>query len=329
MTQLLAQIARQRSTQYSTLAETLAPRELALSALGSVITANELISLGGQRYLKMQLARALTADERATLDGFACVGGCFELFDQIGDVAGPLLRPLEAPRAEAWPDELVQARRYRGKTNELFTRFLCNIARHASGFAAEPWSALRVLDPLAGGGTTLFVALTMGAHAFGIEKTHVDVNQTAAFVRQFCTEARIRFTEKDEKLKGVGRRFQFTFGAQQLVYACGDSDDAVRLLNGCKKAHLVVTDLPYGIQHRGVLRDLLEASLPAWRAVCEPGAALAFSWDATRFSREDALTAIARAGGWDALNSGDYAALAHPVDRVIKNRDVIVARAID
>jgi hypothetical protein len=324
---LLLQIAPQRSTQYAALAEALAAHELGLSAAGESLGAPELVTIGRQRYLRASAARALSDAERDALAGFACTSDVFELFESIGDVAGPLLRPIELPRVDAWPDELVQARRYRGKTNELFTRFLCNIARHASAFNAEPWQSLRVFDPLAGGGTTLFVALTLGASAIGIEKTSDDVSQTAGFVRQFCLETRTRFTEKEERLKGVGRRFNFAFDAQQFVYACGDSADAVRLLNGCKKAHLIVTDLPYGIQHRGKLTDLLTESLPAWRAMAEPGAALAFSWDATRIERTAMVEAVASIPGWTVLNDGRFAALAHPVDRVIKRRDVIVAQA--
>lgn len=325
--QLLLQIAPQRSTQYTALAEALAAHEVALSAAGAAFVDTELVTIGRQRYLRATLGRALTDADRVTLSGLACTSACFERFERIDDIDGPLLRPVDLPTTDVWPDEFVQARRYRGKTNELFTRFLCNIARHASAFGAEPWQALRVFDPLAGGGTTLFVALTLGASAIGIEKSSEDVSQSAGFVRQFCNETRARFTEKEERLRGIGRRFQFGFGSQQLTYACGDTADAVRLLNGCKRAHLIVTDLPYGIQHRGPLVELLTSALPAWRAMAEPGAALAFSWDATRFGRDEMLAACAGIAGWSVLNDGRHAALAHPVDRVIKRRDVIVARA--
>jgi hypothetical protein len=324
---LLLQVAPQRSTQYAALAEALAAHEVGLSVVGDVLGEPTLVTVGRQRYLRASAARTLNDAERAALAGFACTSDVFEVYESIGAIAGPLLRPIELGRVDVWPDELVQARRYRGKTNELFTRFLCNIARHASAFSAEAWRGLRVFDPLAGGGTTLFVALTLGASAIGIEKTSDDVSQTAGFMRQFCLETRTGFTEKEERLKGVGRRFNFTFDAQQLVYACGDSADAVRLLNGCKKSHLIVTDLPYGIQHRGKLVDLLTESLPAWRAMAEPGAALAFSWDATRFERASMVEAVTSVPGWTVLDEGRYAALAHPVDRVIKRRDVIVARA--
>ena len=85
----------------------------------------------------------------------------------------------------------MTTRRYRGKTNEIFTHFLCNVARFSSEYATQPWSALRVLDPLAGGGTTLFVALTLGADVAGIEQNRDDVKSTVAFLQQYTREARI------------------------------------------------------------------------------------------------------------------------------------------
>jgi hypothetical protein len=331
-TTLLALIAPQRSTQYAALAEALAPHELALGAAGALLDghAPERVRLGGQTYLRFDVGESLSEADLRALAGLATMTAYAEVFDELGGQTGPFLRPIELPDVTVWSLELVEARRYRGKTNELFTRFLCNIARQASAFAAEPWPALRVLDPLAGGGTTLFTALTLGASAFGIEKTTDDVSQTAGYMRQFCNESKRSFTEKEERLKGVGRRFAFSFpeSQQQLVYAAGDTANTVKLLNGCKKAHLVVTDLPYGIQHQGQLVTLLRAGLPAWRAMCEPGGALTFSWDATRFPREDMLATLAAHPEWRPAENSAYANLAHPVDRVIKRRDGIVAIAV-
>ena len=73
------------------------------------------------------------------------------------------------------PPDLVMTRRYKGKTNELFTQFMCNLARYSSDFAVEPWASLRLFDPLAGGGTTLFTALVLGADVAGVEKDSGDV----------------------------------------------------------------------------------------------------------------------------------------------------------
>lgn len=325
MHKLLAQIAPQRSTQYASLAEALAPTELQLSAAARCLTDIDAVTLGGQRYLRCNIAEPIGAAEREALATLACTSAYFDCVDSLGGEPGPWLRPIETQFSPFWPDELVSARRYKGKTNELFTRFLCNIARHTSAYANTPWRELRVLDPLAGGGTTLFVALALGAHAFGVEKIAEDVTSSAAFFRQLCKEQDIRVVEKEERLKGVGRRWRFDVNGQTLVYANGDTANAEKLLNGFKRPHLIVTDLPYGIQHNGPLIDLLANALPAWEGWLEPGGALTFSWDATRFPREEMIAVVESHCRLRVSNHSPYNALEHTVDRVIKRRDVIVA----
>lgn len=325
MPTLLAQIAPQRSTQYASLAETLAPVELRLSAAADCLGEIQPVTLGGQRFVRCALTQPLTDAACAALGTLASTSAYFDFVETLGDEPGPWLRPIEIASAQLWSDELISARRYKGKTNELFTRFLCNIARHSSAYANTAWRELRVLDPLAGGGTTLFVALSLGAQALGVEKNSEDVTSTAAFFRQFCKEQGITAVEKVERLKTVGRRWRFDAKGQTLVYANGDGAQAEKLLNGFKRPHLIVTDLPYGIQHNGPLHELLANALPGWERWLEPGGALAFSWDATRVSRDEMVAVVENNSRMRVLNQPPYDAVAHAVDRVIKRRDVIVA----
>jgi len=74
------------------------------------------------------------------------------------------------------------------------------------------------------------------------------------------------------------------------------------------------------------LTDLLQAGLPVWTAPLQPGGALVLAWDSTRLSREEMLTLVEENGALTALRGGPYEALAHAVDRVIKQRDVVVAK---
>jgi hypothetical protein len=224
----------------------------------------------------------------------------------------------------------VSARRYKGKTNELFTHFLCNLAKFSSNFAAAPWETLRVFDPLAGGGTTLFTALVLGADVAGVEKSSKDVQLTAAFLKQFVQEQKIVCKIKEERLKKLGKRWWFTLGdaAKQCVLAAGDTAQSAQLLAGFKKPHLIVADLPYGIQHHGHLVDLLTAALPVWASLLIPGGAMALAWDSTRFARND-ITALVEGSGLLAVrNEAPYNQLAHRVDRVIKQRDILVMRPV-
>jgi hypothetical protein len=83
--------------------------------------------------------------------------------------------------------------------------------------------------------------------------------------------------------------------------------------------------LPYGIQHHGALAALLTDALPAWERLLVPGGALALAWDATRLKRAAMLDLVRGACGLTIRDEPPYDALAHRVDRVIRERDVVVA----
>ena len=333
MSTLLAQIAPQRSTQYAALARDLARPELQLSPLGPQITASELVTFGGQEYLRCTMRQEPTADQLHELGMLAMTSAFFLYYDQIGEVAGPLLKPLETGFQPALPPDLVATRRYRGKTNELFTHFLCNIARFSSAFADQPWSNLTLLDPLMGGGTTLFTGLMLGAaQVAGIEQETDDVKSTAAFFSQYLQQERISHRMQPERFKKLGLRWDFSIGKKEkesrhCLMVNGDTLDAPALLPGLKP-HLLVADLPYGIQHQGQLTGLLTSALPVWLTMLRPGGALALSWDATRFSRATLVETISAFPEFSIYHAPPYDQLAHQVDRVIKVREVLVARRL-
>lgn len=325
---LLAQVAPQRSTLYSALALVLAPCELRLSALGGLIQSLEQVELGGQTYLKLGLSASPDATVLKELGPLAMCSGYFDYFESLaGHQAGPWLRPIETGFVPAMPPELVMTRRYRGKTNEMFTQFLCNVARASSAFAQTPWSELRLLDPLAGGGTTLFTGLMLGADVAGVEQSKEDMESTSTFFTQYVREQGIACQIKDEHLKKLGRRWWFTMGKdvkRNCIMACGETEYSAELLSNVKRFHLIVTDLPYGIQHHSGLDRLLQNALPVWKSLLLPGGAMVFAWDATRAPREE-MVAQVQSHGWNVLSAPPYDAMAHRVDRVIKARDVIVA----
>ena len=326
MPTLLAQIAPQRSTQYSALASALAPAELRLSPIGSQISSLEPITLGGQAYLQADLSAPVTEAQLRELGGLAMTSAYFDFFDRIGEEAGPFLRPLETGFAPALPVELMTARRYKGKTSESFTHFMLNVARFSSAFAGTAWRELRVFDPLMGGGTTLLAALVLGASAMGVEQGKEDVESTATYLAQFCREQRIPFDEKEERMKKYGRRWNFSVGAaqQQCAFARGDTLQSVELMHTLKRPHLIVTDLPYGIQHHGTLVDLLSEALPVWAGMLQAGGAMVMSWDSTRFLRDEMIVLAGAASSMRALTGSPYDQMQHRVDRVIKQRDVVV-----
>lgn len=327
-TTIVAQIAPQRSTQYAALADALAVQELQISTLGPHLSDVRRLTMGGQDYLQFDLPAELDEAQARELGMLSMTSAFFVYYEGLEGIKGPLLRPLETHFAPAQPPELVIARRYRGKTNEMFTHFMCNVARASSGFAGRPWSILRVFDPLSGGGTTMFTALVLGASAAGVERSTQDAQSTASYLQQFARENRIACKVKHERFRGVGQRWVLDLGrdqAQQCIVSLGDTVDSPRLITGFKP-HLIVTDLPYGIQHQGELIDLLTPALPIWVSLLHANGALAMAWESKRFPRSEMIDLVESIAPLTVLNDPPYDALAHRVDRVIKARDLLVAR---
>lgn len=328
MTILVAQIAPQRSTQYTELVTQLAPYEILLSPLHAHLAGDvSTIKLGTQDYLKFELDDFDSDAILQILDQLAMTDAYFHYYDAIGDVAGPFLKPIDILSNYALPIDLISTRRYRGKTNELFTQFMCNVARYSSDYSTTPWNKLTLLDPLSGGGTTLFTGLILGADVVGVEHDKKVAEGTMNFLKQYTKEGRIPAKFRVDKLKNVGKRWFVTLNqSMRCVISSGDTRDVKHYVHGLKRPQLIVTDLPYGIQHRTEWQDMLTTALPAWSEVMAEGGALVFSWNASRLSRDDMIDLVHDVSDFKVLDDAPYNQLVHRVDRVIKERDVIVAR---
>jgi len=327
---LALKIAPQHSTQYADMTARLAAPELLASPAGDHIVELDRTTLGGQAYLVARFG-ADTALERLmpVLSRLGATSEVFELFDELGGQTGPFLRPVPPAYTPLLPREMAEARRYKGKTSEVFAHVLLNLAIFGGRFRDRSTERLRILDPLAGGGTTLFLALAAGHDAFGVELGSRNVETTATFVREYCREERIAHTELREKAK---RRHTFELGPRDdqrvLVLAEGDArrvDSELRDVRGGARFQALAADLPYGIQHAGEARRLVAEAVPSWERVLVPGAALALAWDATRLSRETLTSTVRDCSGLAVRDDGPYTQLEHRVDRVIRRRDVLVA----
>jgi len=325
-------ITPQRSTQYANMADVLAGPELVASPLGAAIQDVTPVRLAGQVFLLVTFADTLVPGEMLpVLSRLGATSEVYEYFEQVGEVQGPLLRPMEPQFTPFVPLEMAEVRRYKGKTNELFTQVLLNIALFAGAYASEYTGRLRVLDPLAGGGTTLFLALAMGYDAFGIELERQDIETTAVFLRQYLHSEHIPFKELDERGRRAGRRYQFEIGHKKetrlLVLAHGDTQQAnlhMQEVPGGPRMHAIVGDLPYGIQHFGEIATLLQKALPVWEQMLLPGGTLALAWNATRIERANMVELVQQHTHLTVKNEPPYTQLTHTVDRVIKRRDIVV-----
>jgi SAM-dependent methyltransferase len=322
--------------------------------------AQELI--GGVPYLTFE-ADGLSERDTGLLANLSSLYALFEVADPAagpgpaGDTAPaagtapaadavPVLRPVPLRRLDRYADDLLTILKYQGKTNEQFTRLLLNVTLASSDFAAQAATRrLAVLDPLCGRGTTLNQALMYGFDAYGADIDEKDVAAYAVFIRRWLQDKRIKHqadyspVRRDRKV--VARRLTAQFAATREEYKDGDvqhldvvATDTARIGDffraGC--ADLVVTDLPYGVQHGshagpGLARsplELLAAAAPAWARALRPGGALGISWNTRVAGRAQAAAALADAG-LDVCDAAPYLSFRHRVDQAI-TRDVLIAR---
>jgi hypothetical protein len=243
--------------------------------------------------------------------------------------ADGLLRPVPgaARPPEGFDDSLVTIQRYPGKTNEQFTKLLLNLAWLAAGRPALV-AGLRVLDPVAGRGTTLNHALLRGWSAAGVERDVKSVDAYEVFLRQWLQDHRVKhhFTKGRVRRDGrvVGRRFEVSVGAAgsaglALVMVADDTRFTAEHF-GKAAFDLVVADLPYSVQHRDQAGRVVAEALGGWASALKAGGGMALACN-VRALPADALAALVEDAG---LAVVDCEGFAHRVDQAIQ-RDVVVA----
>jgi len=327
ITRLFAVLAPQRATLYSQWVRQLAPYEWQASPLGPYMNAWTYRTLGGLEGMEIELTRPLQKEDVLLLGYFALTAGVFRL--KPGDP--PTLHPLPLQPPYVLPRTLLETRRYKGKTNELITEFLLNLGWFASPWAKQVPSRLRVIDPICGGGTTLFAALIRGWDAYGVERDAKTVETTVAYLKTFLRTARIKHKVQPSRLLGLGQRWTFDIKVMDPPLTCvltrGDTGDTFELL-ASPKAHLLVADFPYGIQHRGLVMDLLSRGMAGWLRSLRKGAVLVLMWDQRTLKRNEFASILEGLGNVEVLQEPPWNQLMHPVDRVIKKRDILVARRV-
>jgi hypothetical protein len=261
---------------------------------------------------------------------------------------GDLLRPVEVPSGRLLDDDLLTIPKYPGKTNEQLTHTLLNVTLAAVDRAGLPTGRrLTVLDPLAGRGTTLSWALTLGHDGVGVEVEQREVEAYAAFLTTWLRRKRVKHRIGMTTLRRSGQRLGEVLEArvgrddpQSLDVYAADTLATADLLQR-RRVDVVVTDAPYGVAHGSrtggaaakgrVDRDrnpgaLLAAGIPVWVSVLRAGGALGIAWNTHGLDRVD-LAAICTDAGLEVLEGGPYERFAHRVDAGI-HRDLLVARKV-
>ncbi len=267
------------------------------------------------------------------------------LFEQPSDHAALLPHPLT--ESLVYETDLVSVQRYRGKTNERLTRAMLNLALAHAGIGLNgPWRHTpTVLDPMCGRGTTLNWALCYGLNATGIEHDAASLRHYDGFLRTWAKQHRLPHKHRGFRSNNAEQRHTtFDVAPTRAAQKAGEGqrietfnadggDRSLPIKRGSIDA--IVTDLPYGIQHRADrakldpvdTTGLLATVAPTWRRWLRKGGSVCLAWNVKRARRVDVAAALAEAGLMEQIPDRDDAhAMAHVVDSTI-TRDVLVAVA--
>lgn len=232
--------------------------------------------------------------------------------------------------------------KYKGKTNELFLQLLINAALYSGGYAHKADGQMELLDPMCGRGTALFVAANRGWNATGTDLDKNDLSEAEKFLKRYFEYHRMKYAFKREARTLPGAKSVpvscFSYADAPAHFKAGETctlrlanADAARTreIFGREKFHMIVCDLPYGVQHAslgGSIEGLLARALPEWCAALKKGGTVALSFNALTLKTERVLD-LMEAAGLEPMRGGAYADFSHWVEQAV-TRDIAVARRV-
>jgi len=288
--------------------------------------------IGGEPFITFT-APELTGGAFAALTGQS--GICFAA-ERTED---GLLLPLRRPEDGFIPAELPHILKYKGKTNPDFTFLMLHTAKAASAFAKRE-DRLTVLDPMCGKGTSLFCALCEGHNAVGIETAKPSLQEADSFLERFLQTERLKYKKSASSLPVKGKALRKTRyeiapdakaqkegNVQTLEWTGADAALTGEIVKK-ESCHLVICDLPYGVQHApkenggmSTLTELLDRVLPGCARAMVKGGAMALSFNLNTLKRADAEAAMEKAG-LRPLTEAPFNDFAHWVEQAV-DRDIV------
>ncbi len=304
----------------------------------------KIINIENVQYLFFETKEILSEKDLQILSRLSFVFALFIYEEEKGRVC---MIPKKTYNYEYLDSKIGSLLKYQGKTNELFTKMMINIALLSSDYNYS--EAIEMLDPLAGKGTTLFEGTVYGFNVYGIETELKLVEETNIFFKKYIETERLKHKYGRRQIYGTSKsdavyinEFEYAltkedFKAKEtkkLGVICGNSKDAFKFFKK-EKFHIIVGDLPYGIKHGSKSlsksshksrnpSELLNGSLPDWYKVLKKGGVIVMAWNSFVLSKK-ILSDIFTSNGFEVLRQAPYNEFMHMVDKSIK-RDVLVAK---
>lgn len=301
--------------------------------------------LGGVEYITFEKESLISEEDIILLSRLSFVYAIFE-------VQNHAFIPIVKNHSYFFGDDLNMILKYSGKTNEIFTRMMINLAVFAGGFKYKFLDNLNLLDPVCGKGTTVFDGLICGYNSFGIDISGKLIEESVNFLKKYLETGKYKHNLKKEKISGINNnsnnKNNIQFKSQRYLFdiaknkedqksdktlLCefidGETENADKYYKK-NTFDIIVGDLPYGIQHENASHgnkmrnptSLITASLPVWLNVLKPGGSVVLAWNTFLLNRGE-LERIFTANKLEIPDFGIFGDFSHRVDQAI-NRDVII-----
>lgn len=299
----------------------------------------------GIDYLTFHTKDKLSETDIRVISDLSFAYALFEIENVNGEIR---LKPIRKIREDFVDESISTILKYTGKTNEIFTRMMINIAFYSQSNTEN----IRLLDPIAGKGTTLYEGLIKGYNVYGIEIGDNVVNEVYHYVKRFLETARYKFEYASMKISGPNKSFSALRHTFETTKTKEDfkskNTKTIEIIAGnslyanmyYKKNYfdIIVGDLPYGVQHGNVTNEkqssltrnpaeLLNACLPSWQGVLKPNGVIVLAWNSNVLTRKK-MEHLFEEQGLIVKNNDAYLQFEHRVDQSIL-RDIIVAQKAD
>ena len=324
------------NVRYAQSLEKLALAELAcLLQVWDISATPHAQDIAGARFLTFD-ADSLHEQAWRTISQHAAI--CF-----AASIEDELLRPLPLAGDRYLPEDIAEVLKYKGKTNADFTATALHCAWAASDFARQDFP-LTVADPVCGRGTTLFCALKEGHNAVGIDMDAKAITEADHYFGRYLKYHKMKHRRETASVTlkegGSAKEIRYSFADTSEHYQEGDKR-TLRLMTGDtrragsilgkRSCHLMVGDLPYGVQHTSrqgntltSLEKMLTSALPSYAVSLKKGGAIALSFNAYTLPRKAVVQGMEQAG-LTVMAEAPYADFSHWVEQAV-NRDMVIAR---
>lgn len=289
---------------------------------------------GGAEFLTFE-SRLLSETEISILSCHSCISFMAE------KTVDGLLHPLSVDFYDYLPEDLPEVLKYKGKTSVSFTKLMINVALSQTPFICTA-GPLTLLDPLCGKGTTCFCAMQRGMNAVGMDIDQKSIREASDYFSRYLKYHQLKHSIKHRSetiAKSAVPVTEFVFSDSKEHYqahetrffhiAYGDTVLSPALVRHMP-VHLIIADLPYGIQHAPQFGRrpepfdrLLSRALPVWYGILSPGGALAVSFNTLTIS-SSTVAGLIRESGLTLCDEERFSHFRHEVEQAVV-RDVLFA----